>query len=803
MKRREFIILTGAGATTAALLSACGHPENKLIPAFIPDDEYVPGLDYWKATACSICDAGCGIVVRTREHKANKIEGNPVHPANRGALCARGQAGLQVHYNPDRIRGPKKRIGERGSGQFADISWEEAINSLGDKLSELKSRPGSGSVVIAARTSRGITGLAAEHLIGSLGTLKLAIERYHGQEVEADSYLESYGARSQPVFDIAGARYLLSFGARFLETWHSPVMYSLAYRHFRQAAGGPRGRFVQVEPRMSMTAANADEWLPAAPGAEGLVALAIAQVITSQSLVAAPSTPSFLKEPLDNFSPDTTSSLTGLPAEKITRVAREFARARGLALGGGTASAGSNGSFNMRAINFLNSLVGNINQPGGVLLPAESEFDPFSKWRASTRVEWLSLPEQLSAAERAPEAILVHGANPVFTAPWLAESIKAAPFIASFSSFMDETTILADLILPDNSNFESWDLHATVSIPAPDDAPEPVTHQGSQANPIAEAPDRAASAPGLITSVTLLRPVLSTEYDTRQTADVLIAVGKRLGDEMGRSLPFGSAEETVKAAAGELQKLPGEVPESTWQSKAVEGNQQQAGTEQGGQQQSDAAGQFLNRFLEAGVWISATARASRPNQASGAPQKPVGSAEVTRIEPRIEPKTEPKIELKIEPGQDSQYPLTFLAYEHPALGYGAEANLPWLQELPEPMTTVMWGSWIEINPKTAAAYSIEDGDLVEVRSGSGAVRAPALIYPAIHPDLVAMPYGQGHTAYGMYAEGRGANAAVLSPVLPRRTEPAETVRVSISRVSGDARLIRFGTMIPERPERHR
>src|SRR5262245_33147220 len=111
MKRREFIILTGAGAETITLLSACGHPENKLIPVFIPDDDYVPGLDYWKATSCSMCSAGCGILVRTREHKANKIEGNPVHPVNRGALCARGQAGIQVHYNPDRIRGPKKRTG--------------------------------------------------------------------------------------------------------------------------------------------------------------------------------------------------------------------------------------------------------------------------------------------------------------------------------------------------------------------------------------------------------------------------------------------------------------------------------------------------------------------------------------------------------------------------------------------------------------------------------------------------------------------------------------------------------------------
>src|SRR5215831_5351175 len=259
MKRREFIILTAAGATTTTLLSACGHPENKLIPAFIPDDEYVPGLDYWKATACRTCAAGCGILVRTREHKANKIEGNPLHPVNRGALCARGQAGLQIHYNPDRLHSPKKRTGERGSGQFADISWEEAIDTLANKLKEIKSRPESGSVILATNDRRGVTGLAAEHLIASAGPLRLAADSYPGHQVEAASYLESYGTESFPVFDIANARYLLSFGARFLETWHSPVNYSLAYAQFRQASQRGRGKFVQVEPRMSMTAANADE----------------------------------------------------------------------------------------------------------------------------------------------------------------------------------------------------------------------------------------------------------------------------------------------------------------------------------------------------------------------------------------------------------------------------------------------------------------------------------------------------------------------------------------------------------------
>src|SRR5881396_628056 len=242
MKRREFIILSGIGATSASLLSACGHPEEKLIPALIPDDEYVPGIDYWKASTCGMCPAGCGIIVRTREHKANKIEGNPLHPVNHGALCARGQAGLEMLYNPDRIKGPMKRIGERGEGKWEEIGWDEAIKTLADKLREIKAQGSQRSSAFITDDSRGTTAHIAARLMDAYGSRAiLCFPLFNG-------YGTDTGA------DIANATYLLSFGARFLETSNSPVMHSLAYGEFRQTRGKVRGKFVQVEPRMSLTA---------------------------------------------------------------------------------------------------------------------------------------------------------------------------------------------------------------------------------------------------------------------------------------------------------------------------------------------------------------------------------------------------------------------------------------------------------------------------------------------------------------------------------------------------------------------
>src|SRR5262245_58828997 len=173
MKRRQFIILSGVGATSASLLSACGHPEEKLIPALIPDEEYVPGIDYWKASTCGMCPAGCGIVVRTREHKANKIEGNPLHPVNRGALCARGQAGLEALYNPDRIKGPLKRLGERGEGRWEEISWDRAIKTLSDRLRDTRDQSGDDSIMYYTSDRSGVNGVAAAQFSAAHGFPKL------------------------------------------------------------------------------------------------------------------------------------------------------------------------------------------------------------------------------------------------------------------------------------------------------------------------------------------------------------------------------------------------------------------------------------------------------------------------------------------------------------------------------------------------------------------------------------------------------------------------------------------------------
>jgi anaerobic selenocysteine-containing dehydrogenase len=137
----------------------------------------------------------------------------------------------------------------------------------------------------------------------------------------------------------------------------------------------------------------------------------------------------------------------------------------------------------------------------------------------------------------------------------------------------------------------------------------------------------------------------------------------------------------------------------------------------------------------------------------------------------------------------------FLPYPSTQFGEGETAHLPWLQEMPDPLTSAMWSSWVEINERTAERLGIGPGDLVEITSSQGSVRAPAYLSPAIAPDIVAMPMGQGHQTFTRYASGRGTNpAALIAPL----TEPATgalawaATRVRVARAADpDGALVLF------------
>ena len=126
---------------------------------------------------------------------------------------------------------------------------------------------------------------------------------------------------------------------------------------------------------------------------------------------------------------------------------------------------------------------------------------------------------------------------------------------------------------------------------------------------------------------------------------------------------------------------------------------------------------------------------------------------------------------------------------------GREAGLPWMQEMPEPMSSVVWGSWAELNPLTAAKLGVKDNEWIWLESPAGRAKIPVLLQPAARPDTVSIPFGQGHDRYGRYASGRGVNPwRLLAPALVRDVgEPAwAAARVKVIRTGEKAQLIKLG-----------
>lgn len=716
MQRRTFLQLTGMTAAGAAL-SGCQAGNEKLIPFLVPPDEGVtPGLANYYASSCRSCPAGCGILVRVSEGRAKKIEGNPRHPVNRGKLCARGQAALQQLYHPDRIRQPLKRSGARGTGEFAKITWAEALDLLATRLKKLQQQKRPEALALLTPAFSGTLDALSARFMASFGS-----PHHYRHELLSPDWLReanraNHGLARLPYYDLAETRYLLSFGADFIDGHLSPVQYSLGFGRMRQGRATVRGHFTYVGGRMSLTGASADRWLPAKPGSEGILALGLARLILAEGLQDAAALtqaglrPEELLDQLESYTPAEVAAQTGLSEQAIGEIAREFATTRpALALAGEGVATQSNGPAALQAIQLLNLLSGSLNQVGGMFPDAAGADSPILP---------TPLAPLLAVLEQGRiELALIHG-NPAHTVPpasGFQQALAKVPYIVSFSSLLDDTALQADLILPDHTPLESWG---------------DVIPQAGSRSPV----------------LGLQQPVVRPLYDTRPYPEVLLTLAGELGGNMATALPHPSylalLQESVKAR---IQLAPGEDFASRWVTLL----------QQGGIFEQPASSE---RFR----W-SAGGKLAQAQPASFA-------------------------------GEEKFFPLLLQVYPSTALYDGRGAPLPWLQQLPDPMTTVVWGSWVEINPQTAAALGIAQGDLVSVTSPQGEVLLPAVLYPAIRPDLVAIPLGQGERAGGRYAQGRGINPlALLAPSMNHPTAgPWQATRVQVALAPGKTELVTAG-----------
>ena len=663
--RRDFLKVVGVGGAGAAVGGCAPDQVERLIPYVTPPEEITPGVATWYASTCGECSSGCGVRVRTREGRAVMIEGNPDHPVSGGGLCSRGVSALQGLYDPDRIAAPMRAA----NGSFEPISWDEALELLADRL-------GTGGRSLFLTGPKGPTeGGFLNSFADALGGRRVVYDPLDDSALR-EAVRIAFGVDAAPRYEIGRAEFLVSFGADFLETWLSPVRFSADFASMHGAADGRKGRFVFVGSRLSLTGQNADEWIPARPGSEAQVALAVAGELARRGADAGP-----YAALLSNTDLASAAEAAGVEVEALVGLADRFAEAEGngLALGPGLAGHHAGATAANLATLVLNAVAGAVGRTMHVDAVADGE--------ASSHEALAQALAEMQAG--AYGVAVVSGANPAYSLPpaaGFAQVFGNVPFKVAFATAPDETTALADLVLPDAHPLESWG----------DAMPAPGTYSVRQP---------------------VMRPV--PLFESRPMSDVLLDTGRRIGHDFGASTfreYLRAANRSWLATNGEDVGLVGD-PDALWRELLRTGSVSYADT-------------------------------SMKVDALQAPETAVAFE---------------------SPSFEGEGDLTLLVYPSSRFGAGAHANRPWLQELPDPVSKIMWHSWVELNPATAERLGVRSGDVVRIASPEGEAELPAWVYPGVREDVVAVAMGAGHTVYGAtarkLAHGPGVNPMTLLPAV--------------------------------------
>jgi len=708
VNRRKFLKMLGWGGAGTAL-AGCDMPttvtleegKEEVVSYLMPEEYVIPGIGVWYASTCTQCEAACGLHGRVREGRVLKLEGSPDSPVNHGNTCMMGQSGLQSHYNPDRITMPMMRK----SGTLQAVSWDDAMAELSKRIGPSSSVDGN-RVGMVTGTVSGHQAVLVNDLLGQLGSKNHYVHELVNSSVWRMVSRDMLGDET-PKLNFDKARVVLSFGADFMGTWGSPVHNMGEYAKFRK--GDERGTLVQIEPKMTMTGANADLWLPANPGTEGALALGIANFIISRgwNLVDVPSR---VRETLKQYDLDTVEKVTGINVEKIKRIAALLSeRSPSLILAGASVENHENGYDSVAAIMLLNLIMGNV----GNTIEASAKFAESSMQpKQGGTKDLLLLAKALNGKKL--DVLFTYNTNPVFTAPdvlQLQTGLANVGFKVAFSMFPDETTLSADLVLPIHSGMEEWGTH----VPA---------YQSEGAIMSFQQP--------------LMEPI---NKDTRGFGDIMLSLLKLRGKDYAKFEDYYSFVQTS------LLNMPSSIVTST-------GSKEET----------------WNSILQTG--IIKTKGVTKP------------------LKPKL-------VDMRYKPSAgNSEYPMHLVPTAKLGMWDGRHANLPWIQEAPDQIAKVVWGSWAELHPKKAAELGVKNGDYVRVTSASGSVEAQVYVHKGIHPDAIAVPVGQGHEEYGRYAKGRGVNPLkILNPLMEKRTGELATyaTRVKVTNVHKTSKLVKMGS----------
>ncbi len=775
LQRRQFLQFAAGGAVGVAASGISARGLSQLNAAIAAEEVEVPsGPETWATSICGLCPAGCGLRVRKIGERAVKIQGNPLHPVNHGGLCPKGVAGLQELYHPDRLRAPQKNVGSREKPRWKEVSWDEALAAIAGRLQELRQSNQAHTVVLIDRELRAPASRLLRRFMFAYGSPNYLALPSGLDALQAAVYLQQ--GLTQPVaYDLESTRYLLSFGVNLLEGWGSPASVMRAFGRWRDSASGRRTKFVQIDPRLSLTAARADEWVAARPGTEAALALGIAYVLITEGLING----EFVRERCFGFEDwrdsqgnlhmgfrslvlreyrlNDAAAITGVPAEIILRLAREFAHnLPAVAIGDAQTSTLPGNPYAAMAVHSLNALVGSLEVPGGVLaqqdVPSPGAEEPEGEVLPHPRIDQTPehpfpghhrgrLPQAI--LERRPYAvqmIFLNEVDPAFSQPngeAFRRALAQVPFVVSFSTFVNESTAVADFVLPAATALERW--QAAGSPPA---------------------------FPYAVQSISA--PAVAARHHARHPADVVLALARALGGPVAAALPFASFEQYLRhhsdlLFAAQTGAVFAPSLEESW-NRLLE----RSGWWSPSYSKAD---ELWEQIKERGGWWEPTYYYGEHSWRTPSgrfefysqhlKQWAVSHPEFARavgLAPDDDRLFLPHQPAVAEP--PAGFPLLLLPVEVLPLSGGQGAHLPYLQQIAGAHLFAHWDSWLEMHPHTAQKYGVGDGDLVWVESRRGRAQVRVRLYAGERPDVVHLPLGYGQREGSDWAR-RGVNPLAL------------------------------------------
>ncbi|MFY0991929.1 molybdopterin-dependent oxidoreductase [Halomonas sp. C05BenzN] len=789
INRRRFLQSSAAvGAAGAVTAGVTGLPG--LAPAPEARAQARRGETTITKNVCAQCPARCGIDVYTTDGRVHAIYGDTGNPIANGKLCPKGHLGSYFLYDPDRFKGPMKRTnpnkGRDEDPGFVPISWEEALDTVAERLNDLRRRGESHRFSMFYGRGWGASDAGMQGTFGQLyGTPNAAIG--HSSMCADGSKKAKHatdGNNSYSSYDYRNTNYLLIIGASFLEAFrpYNNVMQMWGYMRTKS----PKTRVTTVDVRMNPTMAASDRALYIKPGTDGAFALAIAHVILTEGLWdrefvgdftnpnlrfvegrrISPATfaekwvhglADWWNEELKDRTPEWAEEVTGIKAADIRRTAMEFGSTRpAIALFERGATGHSNGTYNGMAIHSLNALVGSLFAEGGLgyqvgpsygALPANAEdyLDDHARngeWRNQPRIDmkgterWPMVgnmmqecaPNHLAGDPYKLDTAMFFYTNPIWSAPdprvW-EEALKDV-FVIDTSPFPGETAMYADIVLPDSTYLERL--------------------QDIPTYPFEGWPMAALRVPAV-------EPI----HDTKMYGDVIIELGKRIEGPTGDYYrELDNIENVVRHLAAGFADDPGDNGVNdfeSWKEKGVWYKKPYQWRQIRGEFYEWDGRRYARQLSEEEVQQNLFKTPSGKFEVrSGYLEQHADYIEREMGIPRDRAGLVQWVE-PVHTGGDGD--LHFVTPKTPLHAEGRGANIPHQMAVHQPIVGGRNTVYLEVHPQTARERGIRNGDRVRVTSDLGSIEAECRFVASHRPDTLVLPFEYGHWAQGRWAKGRG------------------------------------------------